>query len=85
MNFALSFFIGFICTASLFALCFFCVVGIKFVLITLRIYQSDKIEQTAPQTKVITKRKKRLKPQAPVRSIEIDPNSIDRIYVKKTS
>ena len=84
MSFYFSFFIGFICTTGLFALCFFCIVGIKFAFITLKNYFPKKIEQTPPQKKVIHKPKKPTTPTA-VRSIDIDPNSIDRIYVKKIS
>lgn len=79
-----SFIIGFLCTGTLFVLCFLVVVGFNAVLnaIKERLVKRENSQSPIPKTK--RKRKARPDPN-PVRSIEIDPEQIDRIYVKKTS
>ncbi|MBQ7235929.1 MAG: hypothetical protein IKB30_00265 [Clostridia bacterium] len=85
--FPLSFTLGFLCTAMLFALCFLSVIGTKTVFLYIkRFLPAKKIEIPPPEDKP----KKKTAPRAPkspqvVRSIEIDPSTVDRIYVKKSS
>lgn len=86
MNTVTSAFLGFLFTATLFAICFFTVVGIKLVLITLK----NRFEKPSPppeQPKPKRKYSARKKPASTsaVKSIEINPDEIDRIYVRKSS
>lgn len=70
---------GFLCLIGLFAFCTFTVVGIKITFLTLKakFYSKDAIANTKTQT---------IKPQRkPIKSISINPEEIDRIYVKKSS
>ncbi len=80
----------FFTTFGLFVLCAVTVIGTKYLLMTLREYfpkkevsipkKNKKPSQTPKKSaKVITTNVK------PVRSIEIDPSLIDKIYVKKSS
>ncbi len=64
---------------ALYALCFFLVVGIK---VCIYFIKPTKIEpkKEPPATKPPVKRKPKT-----VKSIEIDPDYIDKIYVKKSS
>jgi len=86
-----SFVIGLLCTASLFAICFFLVVGFKTMLLAVKERhvkqpQSPPDPEVKPIKKVQKKRKRKPKSiPKPVRSIEIDPEQVDRIYVKKIS
>ncbi len=90
-NFASNFFLGLICTLFLFVLSVIITLGIKTLLLTYLDFEkkpepskepkplTQKSKQTAP--------KKSRRPKSPstvVRSIEIDPEQIDKIYVKKT-
>jgi hypothetical protein len=86
-----SFVIGLLCTGSLFATCFLLVVGFKAILYAVkeRLIKPPKAPPE-PEVKSIkrvqTKHKRKPKPvPKPVRSIEIDPEQVDRIYVKKIS
>ena len=86
MNTVTSAFLGFLFTATLFATCFFTVVGIKLVLITLKSKFKDtsaRIEQPKPKRNTVPKPKP--KSVSAVKSIEINPDEIDRIYVRKSS
>ena len=87
-DFPLSFTLGFICTCALFAFSFLTVIGFKTVVIYLKKFLPQQNITATPQEKPKRHRKKRKteqpKPTTPVRSIEIDPQQIDRIYVKKT-
>lgn len=83
MSFILSLTLGFLCTFGFFALCFLCVMGAKFALYTVKKYALKKEEP--PKAPPKKPRKKSDENSKVVRSIEIDPNSIDRIYVKKIS
>lgn len=73
-------FLGFTCSLLLFALCFILVIGLK----TVWLFAKNALIK--PPKKKCAKRRARTaeKPQA-VRSIEINPEEIDRIYVKKSS
>ena len=86
-----SFILGFLATLMLFLLCLFFVAGIKaFYLALTRKFDKPsappKTEPQAPNPKRHYRKKQPVEPtpQA-VRSIEIDPNTVDRIYVKKIS
>ncbi len=83
-NFALSFCIGLFCTASAFTLCAFIVIGSKIVLNSIKRYFPEKKVEPPPQ-KVDKPRKVNTQKAKVVRSIEIDPLEVDRIYVKKSS
>lgn len=84
MNSVTSAFLGFIFTAALFAICFFLVVGIKFFLLTIKTYGSTKTEIAATKPeKVKPAVKKHKTERRKLKSIEINPDEIDRIYVRK--
>ena len=87
----LSGFVGdFLATLALFAICVILVFGAKFSILVIKEYLPKK-EIYIPQEnkKPLPPRKKRAKVYSssikPIRSIEIDPTKIDRIYVKKSS
>ena len=87
---SVSFFSGLLSLFSLFALSVFIVLGAK--IIYLYIKQSFPKSQEKPvaptivkQTHTSRKRTPRTIKSVPVRTIEIDPNEVDRIYVKKSS
>lgn len=65
---------------ALYALCFFLVVGIKVCLFFIKPKKHAKLP-TSQSSSVKPAPKKRNS----VKSIEIDPDYIDRIYVKKSS
>lgn len=83
MNIFPSFITGLICTAGLFLISFIIVVSAKALI--------DYIKRRLPKKQVEQKpqppeqKKPQKKKSATVRSIEIDPSQIDRIYVKKIS
>lgn len=68
---------GFTCLAVLFLICFFTVVGVKYFYICF-LKVPKKTER-----KVKTPKKRVKKRSAPIRSIEINPDEIDRIYFGK--
>ena len=82
MNFELSFFLGFLCTAGLFLFCLITVAFINTVKRAVLMFLTKKapVETPAP---VQTKQPK--KPPARVKCIQIDPALVDKIYVKKSS
>lgn len=84
-EFFVSITVGFLCTLTLFAVCFLIVLGGKVVFLTVKRYLAvEQPTKVAPQRK--PKKPKTIKPEPkPIRSIEIDPFEIDRIYVKKSS
>ena len=86
-----SFILGFLSTSMLFLLCLFFVAGIKAAYLALtrqpeKPFATPKAEPQGPKPKRHHRKKQPVEPtpQA-VRSIEIDPNIVDRIYVKKIS
>ncbi len=73
--------LGFTCSLLLFVFCFLLVVGLK----TVWLFAKSAMVKTPPKKKRKHKSPTATeKPQA-VRSIEINPEEIDRIYVKKSS
>ena len=83
-----SFLLGLVFSLSLFAFCLFLVVGAKTVINALKIRFIKPTEEPLPTPKKPQKPRKktvRKKTVVPFRSIEINPEEIDRIYVKKSS
>lgn len=77
--------LGFFCLAGLFVLCFLTVVGAKIVYITVKQFIRPKKEEPE-KTPVKEKRKPPVKRIAkPIRSIEINPDEVDKIYMRKSS
>lgn len=78
-----SFLTGLFYTSMFFFLCLFSVIGAKFLLFY---YFSQKNVKRTPKPQ---HKKKPKTPQPsiskPIKSIEINPDEIDRIYVKKSS
>lgn len=75
--------LGLLFTALLFLFSFFFVVGIKFCLFYLsKPQKEEQIELPAVKQKSIKKRKK---PTVKVRSIVIDPDDLEEIFVRKSS
>lgn len=73
-------FVGFLYSLLAFIISFILVVGIKAIFIAVK----SRFIKKPPVASVTVKRKKR-KPPTAIRSIEINPEEIDRIYVKKSS
>ncbi len=85
-NFISNFFLGFICTLFLLILSVIITLGLK----TLGWFYLERSKKTQPTQQVkkssaTNKSKPQKAPSNIVRSIEIDPEQIDKIYVKKTS
>ena len=85
-NFISNFFLGFICTLFLLILSVIITLGLK-TLGWLYLERSKKTQPTkqVKKSSVANKPKPQKAPSNIVRSIEIDPEQIDKIYVKKTS
>ena len=83
MNIFPSMLTGLICTAGLFLLSCLIVVSAKSLIYNLKKYFPEKQAEQKPQPNPPKKMPKRKAPT--IRSIEIDPTQIDRIYVKKSS
>ncbi|MBQ8427162.1 MAG: hypothetical protein IJX16_05325 [Clostridia bacterium] len=80
------FILDFAVTLILFGLCFVAVVGIKVIIFSVKEYLPKRTKQAPENAQPIKKQKTiRRKPVKSVRSIEINPDEIDRIYVKKIS
>ena len=75
---AIPFYAGFLSVVALFALSFILGVFLRAVYLAFK-----KSVPLKPAKK--TRRKRKAKTPSTVRSIEIDPEQIDRIYVKKVS
>ncbi len=80
-------FLGFICTVGFFVLSLFIVAGGKLIFLSVkeRFFPKKIPTPTVPKTTVVKRAKKPTTIRKPVRSIEIDPEQVDRIYVKKIS
>ena len=79
-----SFFLGFVLVTLFFFLSLFLVLGIKLTIYSIKSYFN--IEPEKPTAVVRQRKPRQKKPASPplIRSIEINPEEIDRIYVKKT-
>lgn len=84
-NFLSSFLIGLTCTLFLFVLSVVLVLGVKMLGLIIKDLKSP--QQTAPIQKKRKRTSSKPKPKQTgvVRSIEIDPSQVDKIYVKKSS
>ena len=87
---SVSFFSGLLSLFSLFALSVLIVLGAKIIYLHIKQYfPKEHASPVAPtikkQTQTNRKRTPRTIKSVPVRTIEIDPNEVDRIYVKKSS
>ena len=85
---ASSFVTGFCCLTLLFVVSVVLVLGVKYTFSALsKLFSEDESANTTPVQKVRRRRRKKapVNPPQPlaVRSIEINPEEIDRIYVKK--
>lgn len=90
MNYLLNapFILDFFATTGLFCLCFITVIGCKVAINALKDLfpkPTRTINKPIENDKKPAVRQKRRAPAKPVRSIEIDPEQVDRIYVKKIS
>ncbi|MBQ9756044.1 MAG: hypothetical protein IJV99_00425 [Clostridia bacterium] len=84
MNFSFYFFGGLFHTALLFFLCFICVVGFRFTLRAI-VSKFAPPQQEQPKKRPRKPKKQPAEQVKPIRSIEIDPDQIDKIFVKKSS
>ncbi len=87
-----SFLTGLFYTLLLFCLCLFTVFGVKTVFIFMhdKLFPKNSSQKLSAHAEQTPRRKRGYKKPAtkkvsPVRSIEINPEEIDRIYVKKIS
>lgn len=78
-NIPVSLFLGPLFLAVLYIFCLISVAGIKI----LYLYFKRSPEQVKPTVKRV--KKPAPVPEKPVRSIEINPDEVDKIYVKKVS
>ena len=78
---ASSFILGLLFTSLLFLFSFFLVIGVKFFLIYF--FKEKQNPEPIKEQKPLPKRKKSSKPK--IKYVEIDPDEIDQIVVKKTS
>lgn len=77
-NLLVSFFGGFISTFVALIICAFLIIGIKYFLSVLKdLFSTKKNLKEIPK---VTKQKRVYKP---IKTIEIDPNEVDRIVVKR--
>ena len=77
--------VGFLCTLTLFAVCFLIVLGGKVIFLTAKRYMQADATTEPVKHKTSKAKPSRPTPSPVVKSIEIDPLQIDRIYVKKSS
>ena len=91
-NFASSFLLGLVCTLFLLILSVIITLGVK--MLFLMYFDFAKTKESPKQTTPTKAKSKDMSPKKPpkpkpipkaIRSIEIDPEQIDKIYVKKTS
>ena len=83
-NFQTTFTLDLLHTIGLFVLCFFAVVIAKAIIFLIKTLMPAKTHATIQPQQTKTIKKPRVKKPTPVRSIEIDPLEIDRIYVRKS-
>ena len=81
-----SFISGLFCTGLLFFISLVSVIGCKVIAVKInRLFPKKQTVQTPIESDKPQAPKKRKRKPSTVRSIEIDPEQIDRIYVKKIS
>lgn len=81
-----SFLLGLICTSALFVICYIVVVGIKYIYLSFfAVYKKPIPKVINSVDKPTPKKQPPKRSNTPIRSIEIDPEQIDKIYVKKSS
>ena len=80
-----SFLLGLFISSLLFLACALIVIGAKTVIIAISLKYLKREPEPTPVVKKARKRTVSKKPPTPFRSIEINPEEIDRIYVKKSS
>ena len=78
MDYSYSFILGPLVLLALYALCFFLVVGAKVSILFFR----NKLSPPKEEPPHVVKPKKQRKT---IKTIEIDSNTVDRIYFKKSS
>ena len=81
-----TFMLGFLSLSLLFFLCLFVVLGGKICYLSIKNYFYDKYftPKKAPTPPRHAQEKKPRPTPKPIRSIEINPNEVDRIYVKNS-
>ena len=84
LNAAPSVFLGALFTLLFFVASFLLVIGFKAAAAALKQYFPAKEKQIPPPPEPVRKPRPRKKAK-PIRSIEINPEEVDRIYVKKIS
>ena len=86
-NLFVNFFTGLLTTILLFCFCFFIVVGAKSLQVFLqyKLLKNTKASPPTPPKKPKTSPKPKKSTPKVIKSIEIDPMEIDKIYVKKVS
>ena len=80
-----SFLLGLFISSLLFLACALIVIGAKTVILAISLRFAKKEPEPTPVVKKARKKTVRKKKPIPFRSIEINPEEIDRIYVKKSS
>ena len=81
-NFLSQFFLGFLCSAGLFILSTLLVLGLKTIL---SYYKTAFYKKVQPAPHRAPKRAKTIRTVKPKRVIEINPDEVDQIFVKKVS
>ena len=86
-NLFVDFFTGLLTTILLFCFCFFIVVGAKSLQVFLqyKLLKNTKPSPPAPRKKPKTAPRSKKSTPKVIKSIEIDPMEIDKIYVKRSS
>ena len=86
LNLLSNFLVGFACTLFLFVLSVIIALSIKAIYLSVKEISQRQYTQTEKEQTPKTKRTRTPKKTTGViRSVEIDPNQIDKIYVKKSS
>ncbi len=80
-----NFLLGLLCVGGLFVLCLLVVLGGKMLALSFKEKFFAKKVAPPPKPQTVKRRKKPSTIPKPVRSIEIDPDQVDKIYVKKIS
>lgn len=84
-NFLTSFLMGLSCTLFLFVLSVILVLGVKMLVLMVKDLRSPQQISQPQKKRKRTRANPKPKQATVVRSIEIDPSQVDKIYVKKSS